>query len=109
MKQDGWDRESIKRNTRPIKLPPNTAPDDFLVSGPGSVRMFFECGLASVTIVLFFVLAPLLFLVVYTPIESLGQWPWIAAGIAFGATWASMFAAAVTEDRRLRRSAEDYY
>ena len=46
---------------------------------------------------------------VYTPIETLGQWPWIAAGTAFVATWAAMFVAAVTEYRRLRRSAEDSY
>src|ERR671930_2391311 len=107
MKRDGWNRASITMNSRPIRLPPRTTPNDFLISGPANVRMFFECGLASVAIVLFFVLGPLLLLVVSTPIETMGQWPWLAAGIAFFASWASLFAAAVTEARRLRHWTDD--
>ena len=55
MKRDFWERASVRANTRPDRLPVRTTTDDFLLQpGPGSVRMFLECGLASCGIAVFF-------------------------------------------------------
>jgi hypothetical protein len=108
MKRDGWERLSIRANTRPDRLPARTTPDDLLLpSGPGSVRMFVSCAAAAFGIAVFFVLAPLALFVAFTPIESLGRWPWIAAGTAFAAAWCWLYGAARRERTEVRRWAED--
>src|SRR5207237_5089949 len=108
MKRDFWERASVRANTRPDRLPVRTTTDDFLLQpGPGSVRMFLECGLASCGIAVFFVLLPLVIFVAITPVESLGSWPWLAAGVAFAGSWAGLFGAAVREAENDRRWAED--
>jgi hypothetical protein len=107
-KRDGWERLSIRANTRPDRLPVRTTPSDFVLpAGPGSIRMFASCALAGLGIALFFVLAPLVLFVAYTPVESLGQWPWYAAGVAFVCAWTLLFRAALREQDAVRRWAED--
>ena len=108
MKRDGWDRYSIQANTRPIRMPASTTPADFLTpSGPGTVSMFLQCGVAAFAIALFFVLTPLLLVVVYSPLESLGSWwPW-ATGVAWIASWAGLFVGAVREKKAIDESLSD--
>jgi len=102
MKRDGWERLSIQANTRPIRFPPRTTSADFLLpSGPGTVSMVFQCGVAGFAIALFFVLLPLTLFVAYTPVDSLGTWwPW-ATGIAWIASWAGLVLGAVRENRAI--------
>jgi len=100
MKPDGWERFSINANTRPDRLPDRTAPGDFLlVSGPGTLGTFLQCGVAAFAISLFFVLGPLLLVVVITPLESLGGWwPW-CGGVAWIAGWIALFVGALRENK----------
>ena len=108
VKRDGWERLSIRANTRPDRLPVRTTPDDFLLpSGPGSIRMFISCAAAAFGIAVFFILAPLMLFVAYTPVESLGKWPWYAAGVGFVAAWGLIFWAALREEDAVRRWVED--
>ena len=102
MKRDGWDRYSIQENTRPIQLPVSTTPADFLTpSGPRTVSMFLQCGVAAFAIALFFVLLPLLLVVVYSPLESLGSWwPWVT-GMAWIISWVGLFVGAAREKRAI--------
>jgi hypothetical protein len=108
MKRDGWERLSIRSNTRPDRLPVRTTPDDFILPrGPGSFRMFVSCAAAAVGIALFLVMGPLVLFVAFTPVESLGKWPWYAGGVAFVATWAGLYLAALRERVAVRRWAEE--
>jgi hypothetical protein len=100
MKRDGWERFSIRANTRPDRLPARTTPDDFLLpSGHATVGMFIQCGVAAFGIALLLVLAPIALFVAYTPIESLGGWPYLVAVLAWAAIWAGLFVGAVRESR----------
>lgn len=108
MKRDGWERFSIQANTRPDHLPARTTPDDFLLPfGPGTVRMFLQCGLAALGIAVFFVLGPLVLLVAFTPVESLGGWwPWVT-GVAWIASWTALFVGTVRENGAIREWLDD--
>jgi hypothetical protein len=100
MKRDGWERYSIQANTRPIRLPARTTSGDFLLpSGPGTVGMFLQCGIAAFALALFFVLLPLVLVVAYTPLESLGSWwPW-PTGAAWIAAWTGLVVGAARENK----------
>jgi hypothetical protein len=108
MKRDGWERLSIQANTRPIRFPARTTPNDFLLpSGPGTVGMFLQSGVAAFAIALFFVLLPMTLVVAYTPLESLGTWwPW-ATGVAWLAAWAGLVVGAVRENRAIEAWLDD--
>jgi hypothetical protein len=100
MKRDGWERYSITANSRPTRVPARTTPGDFLLpSGPGTISMFLQCGVAAFAIALFFVLIPLVLVVVYSPLESLGTWwPWVT-GIVWIASWIGLVVGAVRENK----------
>jgi hypothetical protein len=108
MKRDGWERLSIRANTRPIRVPVRTTPADFLLpSGPGTVRMVLECGVAAFAIAVFFVLLPLVLVVAYTPLESLDSWwPWVT-GMAWIAAWVGLVMGALRENRAIEAWLED--
>jgi hypothetical protein len=108
MKRDGWERLSIRANTRPIRVPVRTTPDDFLLpSGPGTAGMVLQCGVAAFAIALFFVLLPLTLAVAYTPLGSLGTWwPW-ATGVAWIAAWAGLVVGAIRENRAIAAWLDD--
>jgi|SRR6266536_3115353 len=102
MKRDGWDRLSIQANTRPIRVPVRTTSADFLLpSGPGTVGMVLQCGVAALAIAVFFVLLPLVLVVAYTPLESLGSWWPRATGVAWIAAWVGLVVGAVRENRSI--------
>jgi hypothetical protein len=108
MKRDGWERFSIRANTRPDRLPVRTTPGDFLLpSGPETVGMFLQCGVAAFAIALFFVLVPLVLVVAYSPLESLGSWwPWVT-GVAWIASWIGLVVGAVRENRATQEWLDD--
>lgn len=61
--------------------------------------MFLQCGVAAFAIALFFVLIPLVLVVVYSPLESLGSWwPWVT-GAAWLVSWIGLVVGAVRENR----------
>ena len=107
MKHDAWDRFSIEANTRPDRLPARVGPSDFLLpSGPRTMSMFRQCGIAAFGIA-FFVLGPLVLFVAFTPVESLGRWPWPITGVAWIAGWAGLFVGAVRESRAVQEWLDD--
>jgi hypothetical protein len=64
--------------------------------------MFLQCGVAALAIALIFVLGPLLLVVAYTPVESLGSWwPWPTV-VAWIAAWIGLVAGAVRENRAIQ-------
>jgi len=100
MKRDGWNRYSIQENTRPIRLPARTTAGDFLLpSGPGTISMFLQCGVASFAVALFFVLIPLVLVIAYSPLESLGTWWPGVTGVAWLAGWIGLVVGAVRESK----------
>ena len=108
MKRDGWERYSIRANTRPIRVPVGTTAADFLLpSGPGTVGTVLQSGVAGFAIAIFFVLLPLTLAVAYSPLDSLGSWwPW-ATGVAWIAAWAGLVVGAVRENRAIAVWPED--
>jgi hypothetical protein len=78
-----------------------------LPSGPGTVGMFLQCGVAAFAIALFFVLVPLVLVVAYSPLESLGSWwPWVT-GVAWIASWIGLVVGAVRENRATQEWLDD--
>jgi hypothetical protein len=69
--------------------------------------MFASCAAAPFGVAIFLVLAPLALFVAYTPVESLGHWPWVAAGVVFAAVWAFLYITALRERVAMQRWAED--
>ena len=103
MKRDGWERLSIRANTRPDRLPQRIFPNDLLYPETNRFVMFLLCGVGAFCLSLIFVLGPLALVVMYTPVESGKGWLWIAEGVGFLVFWAALFVAAVREDDELRR------
>ena len=103
VKRDGWERASIKYNSRPDRLPPRTTPDDFLLdSGPGTLGTFLQCGAAAFAIA-FYLGLTLGLVVAITPVDNLGSWwAWITV-VTWFASWAWLFVAAVRENKANER------
>jgi hypothetical protein len=69
--------------------------------------MFLQCGIAAFALAVIFFLGPLVLVVAYTPLESLGSWwPW-ATCIAWIAIWAGLFAAARRENTAIEEWLRD--
>ena len=108
MKRDGWERFSIRANTRPDRLPDRIGPGDLLFpSGHGKVATFFLCAVGGFILSVIFVLLPLAVFVMYTPVESLGHWPWVAMFVAWMGLWFGLFVAAIREDEEIERWVAD--
>ena len=102
VKRDGWERASIKYNSRPDGLPPRTTPDDscsipvrarwgrsYSAEPRGSRALYLGLTVGLV--------------VAITPVDNLGPWwAWITVLTWFG-SWAWLFAAAVRENKANER------
>jgi hypothetical protein len=108
VKRDGWERASIRANTRPDRLPDRIGPGDLLYpSGHGKVTMFLLCGVGGFILSVILVLGPLALFVMFTPVESLGHWPWVAMSAAWIGLWLGLFVASVREDDEIKRWVAD--
>ena len=108
MRKDGWERASIRFWTRPDRPPVFTTPSDFLSpSGSRTLGMFWRCGVIAFGGTLFYVLLPLVLILMWSALPSLGNWPWLVSGVAFAGGWLGTFWAAVREDAAVREWLED--
>jgi hypothetical protein len=104
LKRDGWERFSIRANTKPDRLSDRIGPGDLLYpTGRGKVATFLLCAVGGLILSVILVLLPLAVFVMYTPVESLGQWPWIATAIVWMGLWLGLFVAATREDEEIKR------